>query len=457
MYQILLGLVCINISILSLDVHAENAWFVSLWNQAETKKFCRQVKAEDVRHLANQCYGPQRLDDKNLNLIADDVLRWVIYQEAIKLQVQKDQCLIAQLQLLRNENQGCNLWHQKTIMAWLASRQAQLKTEICERNKEQPEFAKNCLDIAKSDLMKNPDSLFRMSIPLVNNADLLHDIDKNRKDILVKIPAPGHAITNKEILGLDLSREEQLQNLGISCKGEMIRHLNLQLQELEQERKDMLDEIQKTKPINSSKYDLSEDIKDRLYAEGTLHQVLNQEGLLSLNGEAKQKTPAAACVLAYHDENLTAELTEFTGTTAVGFATSAKLLLKSQSFLKMSKLKKLKELASYALLPAGIPLFVDGIKQKCFGINALPGKQVYIDGARISLTEALNLPDNAAFVEVDISSQLEKIPACQGLQIKSWAKSEAGPMTKSDCAFHLLMSALPLHYSIPAMFINNQN
>lgn len=445
----------LNIFFFNSVVHAENSWFVSLWNQSESEKFCRQVKAEDVRPLANQCYGPQRLDDKNLNLIADDVLRWVVSQEAAKLQIQKDQCLISQLQMLRTENKGCNLWHQKTVMAWLASRQTKLKFEVCKKNNERAELKNICADVRTQDLMKNPDHLFRMSIPLVNNIELLQGIDEHRKDIWVKSPAPGHAITNEDILNINFETGENLQDLKIDCTGRMIAQLNSQLQSLEQERKELLSEIQNTKTANSVNFELSEDINDRLYEEGSILQVLDREGLLPSKANNFTKTPAAACVLAYHDKNITAELTEFGGTSAIGMATSLKVLLKSPSFLKLSKIKKLKEIVSYGMLPVGVPMFAEEVKHKCFGIAGLPGKQVYIDGAKINLSEGLNLPNDIPFEEVDITPQFAKIPACKNIKLKSWAASEAGPMTKADCVTHFLLSALPFRYAVPAMFINS--
>jgi hypothetical protein len=100
-------------------------------------------------------------------------------------------------------------------------------------------------------------------------------------------------------------------------------------------------------------------------------------------------------------------------------------------------------------------MFAEEVKHKCFGIAGLPGKQVYFDGAKINLSEGLNLPNDIPLDEVDITPQLAKIPACRNIKLKSWAASEAGPMTKADCAAHLLLSALPFRYAVPAMFINS--
>lgn len=456
------------------SLQATNDWFVSLFNQVKDDKFCRQVTADDVYNLPlKENCELRKLDPKNMTLIGDDVLVWIVEQEAVKLKLNKDRCLKSILHQITADPSKCGVWHILSAKAWLLKRRAELTYDLCRkfldvqhmtripkydspppeesvqqlwRNKirldSHLKLNKTCSNPDTLAVLKNSNSLFELMIPYLQSDAFFKIIETQRADILMSTPNP-HPLTDQEILDIDFSKfnSTTAKQIKFKADSQLCQKINKEIKSYEDKTGETITSFENSLEKGST-YHLSDDLKDKIYEDGSLMQSL--EDLKLVGEDNKEFSVGAACVMSHYKPSAKGEATEFILSSAVNWLTAAKFLSYGKSFSNLSKWQKFKNTFLISSAPVGLTQSKQAIQKYCLG------KENSTKANSSVMLDSLSLPEDLPFHSIKYSPGKNDDVSCKNLENKNWFYNQETPFNNSNCIFMGVSALLPFEAIFPA-------
>lgn len=459
---------------------AENDLITTTYNRLfNFKQMCSKLNGRPPRSNFGECKKSDLSESEKLLLFSEEQMEHSMFQEAARIQINKNKCLIEKLkhvatnQKLFNEyaiavisstirqkkielvvktcdffntNVKINSENKKT--SYLISRSQHDKKIIQELESNYTKMDELCSDKAKINAYRDSKSLFLYTVPLVNSEELFELVWENRKS-LIKTETQS-ALTDKDLLSGDLSNIKWIQVSGKSSQ-KMVSQIGAFLTgQIEQREK--ITRILENSKNKDGIYDLNQNAKDYLYEEGSLTKALKDKNLMDedLFGIQQGITPQAACLLSKYQPVGWLEVTKF--------AASMGILLAKIRWA-YSGLTKIKNFGLYTGKPAAIAWSYNEmfkyISARCsdFGVKDRL-KNTREDSFRETFSKSKAL-ESMNYEEWKISSKNGSI-SCNQEEQDNYLLLNDFRITDSQmalCISEILLMTLPLQVALPVTMI----
>jgi hypothetical protein len=363
---------------------AENSSFQSLFNQWVKNQYCSEVTTDDIRAFKCDSTGLLKaMDNKNLEQTGHQVFDWLVFQEAVRMQVPKDKCIYEQItqdlmtNLPEHNKPNCNPWKQYLGINWLRARKAKLVYAACrgilnmvssrahkyrelknftpdksfenllknwqpENKNEKPlinieALKKRCYGEDQMEILYASQSLFQLAVPVISSPDLFEVVEKNRGAIK-SLRNNSEPLTDLEIVNMDLG--DFTNKVDIDCKGQFNVEVDSVLKSYADHRLKSAQKLEAKRNPKNDTYNLDSEDRDYLFADDTVTQVLKDNDVFENPSMTKTKyrtekrlSNAAACLISQYEPTMAGSLIEFGGLSVFEGA----LLFKIFSGLKLFK------------------------------------------------------------------------------------------------------------------------
>lgn len=507
----------ISFLIISSLAKAENSYFVSGWNQMLKGQYCLSVNDDETMSSG---FGCRAKTPENIKLFwsSSNALEHLAFDAAAGDQILKDQCLIQQIERIPKDPKLLRRWKSSLMLAYLGKKKAELMLQVCTPDnstsggvgnvlgpvppvqyreqfeayrekvhkndlalkqvkrtdgsqlrlsaEEMKKWQPICSSQTKMKAMAEAADLFSYMVPTVSDPVLFELMDQQRSEIISK--KTNHPLSDKELLALNLESIDDLKTINFSpdSKSAFSVGVNDFFKDLTAAKSKTIARIQTEKAQGS----YSEDIKDYLFQEGTLIEVLKREfpGMQKALDDMGQGLPAKmpngpACILSRHEEGMTGDIAEL-GTYALGGAglyykamtSTPKVLGKisrihkaAENFQKLNTLTKLKRSAMIGAIPIGLNQMGRQLYRHCFSsqrkvkkFENVSLKEDEIRGQAAALPEEMGW----SFMTIDDSKTLEDLPACQKTDAKNLSMNS---FYRANCVREAIMNVVPLSVGLP--------
>lgn len=331
---------------LALPLFAKNDLLVKGFNNITNGRICGYVTEREYKKIDVSCKYPYSKDlYLNLATTNEDVFEWSVFQEAAKLQKQKNQCLIKVLNDLQNDQTVFQKWSDRILYAWLSRRQIQLAIKFCEdsNNKKSQSWKDLCANDQNISTLRLAEEAINSSTPLVGGPEILDALDGVGGEALISKKS-GKKYTDDEFLELDFDSEElyDIVALNEEASRDINRILKNRLRYFSYERENENSELNKKFDNQNKVYELDSETKDSLFEDNTVYQTLENLNLLGAN--SNQPSMGASCLLNHYESSVTSEVLSWMLTSATG----------SLAFLKLGVLARLSSMKKAQKMPANI-------------------------------------------------------------------------------------------------------
>ncbi|MGZ6442096.1 MAG: hypothetical protein ACXWRU_18715 [Pseudobdellovibrionaceae bacterium] len=450
--------------LLCLRGYSGNDPLISAYNQAFVfKKFCAEVKLDEVK----SCYSMAQKDINKNQLLqtsfnVGQVVENLIFQEAVRIESQKSLCLQDKLNLLRTNQDYFVPFKIQSAFTFLRYKKAELMLQKC-KNINNPrnlkvQIHKDWLSVCKNtetmDSLKAAKDLFLLSLPTFNSEEILTETEKYRKAIINK--TTRKPVSDEELLQNDL-RDASWITIESEKTSDESKNFSQSLQKIiekqEHDRSEIAKELEKK--VNNDFFLLSPNQKDFLYEDGAVEDALLKYNMIKEDPLTLEQTYSngAACILSKLQPAPGAELAEF-AMTLLGTALSAPKVM-----ARLGRIKKMTPTIQKGSLVLGVNMLSQGIIKKCTDQagtrDSLPSTRIM---DRIGALNPSQLPDTIAysrktFEDLDLDPKLEK--SCHG-EGNAYQRQPGSLLADSrflTCAANMVLSMLPLKYSLPASYL----
>jgi hypothetical protein len=320
-----LALALMIFSVFSRQAFARNDDLKTLINNVKDGVIlCGYLDKADVISTLNKCGLKSGANDDliKLGLNGLGAFENVIFSEALKLQKAKNKCLVDQLEQVAQVSEKRDLFIAQSSIVWLRYKKASLILERCDllqaRLAQLPEnswgsapknqnellnwaekkksnqrkylhenlnypldWANYCLEEKNIKNLKVLQQQSALAMPVLPDKKLLEIIESERNSLV-------HEKTGKPLSDLDILTED-IESLPVELRSskELLAKLNQYFSKIHDQRSQMNKILDAENGNQSSK--ASEDLRDHLYEDGTLNEVLLSYGLSSSDDPATRK------------------------------------------------------------------------------------------------------------------------------------------------------------------------
>ena len=451
------------ISLLSTSAVAKNGFIASQIIQAQMGQSCSQVTAEDIKQSGLDCRGhAQRLPGFAYSMLED-----LVFGKAAENQIIKNKCLSEQIKQIEEDDKNRFSWFARLTSAWMKWKKAKKLLEICNWSGTSKTPNKHlvripiCSDRKQMAALKESEILFHLAVPTVGNDEVFKMMEQARKFVINT--KTGKPITDEEIYTSDITQADFIEVL--TKDPELISTVKETLDKVAEPRLRVAEEMKKR--LNPSyqswaqkKFDtpfansLTQDMKDYLFEEGSVYQVLNEQKLLG--------TPGGTCILSRYESHANANLSETFALSALGGLAFRAGSLMVQGLARIgaaasgaSRGSRVISSGEALLMGYGLTSMPSEIWKSCLSETIsyprdLNAKQVLLNDR---INENLDtLPGLVRLSKItNIKFDPEKTPSCAEAKAKDLI---VNPVEAASC-FSQSLNALPLKFAIPAsLFIH---
>lgn len=460
---------------------AETSFIGSAYTQVKHQRFCGLVTADEVRKANLPCVNNDQL--KNLQRFPSQIYEWAVFQEAAEIQMKKNICANSQLRRLRTEDDKASghplkeIWASQLAASWLGVRKAELILAKCgpilskidpkeekelginkayERATKRQLFGENkpldekwkriCMDRNQLNTLAAAKGMFVYSLPVVSSEKFFDIMGKNRNSLINK--KTGKAFTDEEILAADLSADDI--NLRLDYTNKFDQDLKNEFDRESTEKFKLTNEILKSK--NKNGYDLSDAVKNYIFEDGTVNQVLLDKKEigpdfkeLSRPGELPVSN-GAFCLISRYEATPVGETINFAATSMIAGGLITKLIKLPSVAASLSG-------STRAMLSsAGGPTAAGGIQiAKIYSAcetGTYQARKVKNAGkSEMAVYEKADekLPRELGFSR--ISLDMSDDPNCEGVEAKNLILTD----NTASCVRDSLLNVAPLKVALPLM------
>lgn len=457
---------------------AENDLITTAYNRLfNFKQMCSKLNGGSPRSNSVACNKSNLSEPKKMALFSEEQMEHIIFQEAARIQVNKNKCLIDKLKSVATNQELFNEYAIAVINSALRQKKTELVAKTCDffntnvkknlENRQTPflippsqydkkiiqELEKNykemdelCSDKAKINVYRGSKSLFLYTVPLVSSEELFDLVWENRKGLVSK--ETQSPLADKDLLSGDLSNMQWIQVSGKSSQ-KMVAEIGAFLaSQIDQREK--INRILENSKSKNGVYNLDQNTKDYLYQDGSLTKALKDKNLMDedLFGIQEGITPQAACLLSKYQPVGWLEITKFAASLGI-------LLAKIPR--SYSTLTKIKNFGLYAGKPAAIAWSYNEvfkyISARCsdFGVKDRL-KNTTEDSIRGTLSSSENLK-SMNYEEWKIPFK-KGLKSCNEEEQDNYLLQKDFRITDSQmalCMSEVLFLVLPLKVSLPVI------
>ncbi len=295
----------------------------------ENGRLCGEATEQDIKNAGYKCYTHNENYERGwYTAESSQILQWLIFDEAAKNQIDRNQCLKDMLdELYKNDKARLSLSN-AMVSSWLGFRKTELLLGICSRylndqskipgsprlttDAEREKYKTLCEDEEKVNTLKISRTIFEQAIPVFSSSDILDFFRKHRDLIFSK--NTKKPVTDQEILSANL---QDLSGFSVdpATTTEPLKRLLL---DSSQKSEREINNFSKSRN-KAGTFNLSTQQRDNLYESGMVNEILAARGLIgqSEEGSASIKlrdkssvSSGAVCLLAKYEPNLKAEVAE---------------------------------------------------------------------------------------------------------------------------------------------------
>lgn len=475
--------------------YAENSLFASIYNQIKNDRKCGQVTKSDLKNAGFTCENRNPTDINNFLPWA--IFEWNVFQLGAASQIDKNNCLNEQMTALFNDEQLLRTWFSQLTAAWMGMKKSNLILMQCHSKvKKRPsrgdvmntglkktskigdnslgdEWDAICSDSQKISALKAASSLFPYALPVVSDPGFFEIMEKNRKMIVNR--KTGKPISDEDLLKADL---QDLSFMKLIIDTKFVSEMKESLSNLYSERSSITKQIMESKRNGS--YELSDELKEYIFEDETVYQVLSEQNLIGTDysdldktkpekpnfeasSERKQTTyqekqiadfnkvpvsNGAFCILAKYEPTLTGELIDFAATSVIAGGIIFKSLKGIKYLEGLSTLKQIGKSTGFGFALNSYPMMAKQVYNSCGGNDAHTSKKV----VSASKTEVLasiqgsNLPSEVGYGTWNLELDPKLTPSCKKTENKNLMLNKK---YKSNCFLDSLLALSPLKISLP--------
>lgn len=487
------GIVFLCFFSISSVVAGENPPFAIIWNQLWSRQFCFEVEPSAIDQVSLECGAKLQKPTASLRMFSWQVFERAVFSRAAEIQLKKDSCLIDQLCVLSHADDSkkdkdgkvdCNGHKVKVnraerkdryiamlALAWLGKKKAELILRACrtyflpgslvasglQKMKIPAVYEKwrgVCSEKSNVDALKEVDTIYSMLLPVASSSRLFDVIEKNRH-YLTNVET-GFPLSDVDILSHDFTDKEGKPKMGFfgihngmdSVFRPQVTH---ELERMIAERQDL---FKKTGMFAKAKHSvmspIEADVKDYLFREGTVDQVLEESGQISEdeNGD-RTETAGASCIHSRYQESMGGAIVDFTvnmllgGGLAKGFLNKAAATAAEKGLAVIGQ----SEIASIgSKVGAGFATALDLKRQVVRSCLSLGYRSQNLDAIgdqvkRLRVADMDNEPSNYIFAFDD-----EETPNCSS---ESEKKRLANERHRVNCIKDAFFSIAPIQIALP--------
>jgi hypothetical protein len=487
--------------------HAENSIVASAYNQIRQGQYCSDVRKEDISTSGLNCSLETTKKLAKLNGSAADLMEHLVFERAADAQVTKNKCLQEQIETMMKDPKRMQAYKFLLVQAWLNRRKANLMWDTCnktfyqkmdlammKREGFEKEWARVearargtqheilgpskefmdkwkpiCLKEETATALRNADELFSYALPVISAPAIFDAMDKNRD--LLKIHATGKPITDQEILATDLRNLESLR-FDLKEPGQLKLDAALQdtFKDLAAERAKVANRLSRRDPPRtkaarlggSGQGPLESDHRDYLFEEGTVHQVMLNEGMM-YDKATGNLSNSAACLLARYEPTLMGSVLDFSAKTivtggAIGVGIRGVNAVRGATAVAGTKKaltagQELKRGARLGAMTAGVEMLAHQVYRHCFSSTARTRHMNSMKDSDASVSMSIaNLPEEITTDRSYSVFSKAEAPSCEDAGKQSLLTNSAHD---ANCMRELLFTVLPMKAVLPAMLLAN--
>ncbi|MGZ3775767.1 MAG: hypothetical protein ACXVCN_18775 [Bdellovibrio sp.] len=460
--------------------------FASIYNQIKNDRKCGDVTKTDLKNAGFNC-GIKNTNDVS-NYLPWAIFEWNAFQVSAENQIDKNNCLNEQMTALFNNDQLLHTWFSQLTASWMGMKKSDLiltqcyskprKTHSLEEfaNYKQKKITQHdeslseewnniCSDSQKISALKAARSLFPYALPVVSDSNFFKTMAKYRKMIINK--KTNKPISDEDLLKADL---QDLSFMKLKIDPEFEREMKQNLSNLYSERSSITKQILDSKKNGS--YELSDELKEYIFEDETVYQVLFDRNLMSVdyagldktrseinqntrekNTEDFAKVPVsngAFCILAKYEPTFTGEMIDFAMTSAIAGGILFKSLKGIKYLESLSTLKQIGRSTSLGFALNGYPMMAKQVYNSCGGNDAHTSKKV-VSMAKTEVLASIqgaDLPNEVGYGTWNLDIDPKITPSCNKIENKNLMLNKK---YKSNCFLDSLLAISPLKISLPIL------
>lgn len=459
----------------------------SAWIQLVNNRYCGDRDKPGFEKAGVDC----ALRKKNAS---PKTQSWFIFEQALfdegaELQATKNQCIVDQLNELKDTKEIQQSWASMLTAAWVRTKKSELILETCKkengwalRNLNPDELRKNkkqtyvngtkkhsrkaipeqwqdlCFNQDELEKIKSMKPMIPTTVPILAGADQFSALEKNRSAILFEKNGKLTALTDQDILNLDvsdLSKVDIQLDFNSSAYKKFTKSVQQSFSSVMNDRLNFNKYLTKNKNKDGT-YNLSEEDRQFIYDDETIYQLLCEKDPNFCNNYAGLKktdlsklTTPQYCVFAQYEKDPRKDLLIFLG--------ESYLLGKLAGVLRGGA--TVKQTVKDGLTLGTLLLVSQQIGHTCFSnFNGDEQKVSSREKTRIKaalLSEQMKANEFTKTIGFSIYDLETKSPACKKLneRQKNYLANGKGNSNALNCGLNIL-SVLPwLSVSLPAISV----